>query len=68
MISCWDMEPGSRPKFSDLVVTVNDLLESYAGYLELSLCPTTTTTTNPAHSNTELTEVALFESEVDNKE
>ena len=30
------MEPGERPNFSDLVVTVNDLLERHAGYLELS--------------------------------
>ena len=72
MVSCWDLEPGSRPKFSDLVVTVNDLLESYAGYLELSLPPTYTTATSTSQtlsrSMTELTNVAEFEPQLDGKE
>ena len=42
MLSCWELEAKERPKFSDLVVTVNNLLERNAGYLELSVSPTTT--------------------------
>ena len=42
MLSCWELEAKERPKFSDLVVTVNNLLERDAGYLELSVSPTTT--------------------------
>ena len=68
------MEPGSRPKFSDLVVTVNDLLESIAGYLELSVPPTcknttaTSTSQTSSHSKMELTNVAEFEPQLDGKE
>ena len=64
MLACWAMKPGQRPKFSDLVVTVNDLLESYAGYLELSLSPTcevaatcTTLTPPPSPGNADIPEV-----------
>ena len=70
MVSCWDQEPGSRPKFSDLVVTVNDLLENYAGYLELSVPPTCKNTTATSTSQTsyrskmELTDVAEFEQQL----
>ena len=42
MLSCWELEAKERPKFSDLIVTVNNLLERDAGYLELSVSPTTT--------------------------
>jgi hypothetical protein len=45
MVSCWKLEAGERPKFSDSVVTVNDLLEKDAGYLELSRFPTLTVAT-----------------------
>ena len=74
MVSCWDLEPGSRPKFSDLVVTVNDLLESYAGYLELSLPPTckyttaTSTSQTSFCSKTELIDKAEYEPQLDGKE
>ena len=41
-MSCWELEAKERPKFSDLIVTVNNLLERDAGYLELSVSPITT--------------------------
>ena len=61
MLSCWEQEAKERPKFSDLVVTVNNLLERDAGYLELTVSPTTTMKTtfepdisSPTLSNTEV--------------
>ena len=64
MLSCWMPEGSKRPKFSNLVMIVNDLLEKDAGYLELSLCPTKTA--SPPHSpaspaEIEMTELASFE-------
>ena len=60
MLSCWELEATQRPKFSDLVVTVNNLLERDAGYLELLVSPATTMKTSfepdissPTLSNTE---------------
>ena len=40
MLSCWEKEATERPKFSDLVDTVNDQMERDSGHLELSLAPT----------------------------
>ena len=75
MVCCWKLESGERPKFSDLVVTVNDLLERDAGYMELSRFPTLTvaTTTSPPpspadHPQIELTEMAVSEPDVAEKE
>ena len=36
MLLCWSIDASERPKFSDLVITINGLLERNAGYLELS--------------------------------
>ena len=67
MLSCWELEAKERPKFSDLVVTVNNLLERDAGYLELSVSPTTTmkTTFEPDISPPESTALPLIEVEVE---
>ena len=66
MLSCWELEAKERPKFSDLVVTVNNLLERNAGYLELSVSPTTTmkTTFEPDISPPESTAFPHTEVEV----
>ena len=66
MLSCWDLEAKERPKFSDLVVTVNNLLERDAGYLELLVSPTTTmkTTFEPDISPAESTALPHIEVEV----
>ena len=66
MLSCWEMKAGERPKFSDLVITVSDLLERDAGYLELSISGTSKAATlSPPPSivdpQTELTELAVGE-------
>ena len=37
MQSCWKSEPENRPQFSDLVLTISDILESTAGYVELDM-------------------------------
>ena len=37
MQSCWKSEPEDRPQFSELVSTISDILESIAGYIELSM-------------------------------
>ena len=37
MQSCWKSEPEGRPQFSELVSTISDILESIAGYIELSM-------------------------------
>ncbi|CAI8054941.1 Tyrosine-protein kinase transforming protein RYK [Geodia barretti] len=70
MFSCWKLEAGGRPKFSDLVVTVNDLLERDAGYLELSRFPTltvaTTTPPPPSPADHPLAELAVSEPDMDN--
>ena len=73
MVSCWKLEAGEHSKFSDLVVTVNDLLEQCGGYLELSRFPTLTvaTTTSPLpspadHPQIELAELALSEPDMEN--
>ena len=67
MLSCWELEAKDRPKFSDLVVTVNNLLERNAGYLELSVSPTTTmkTTFEPDISPPESTALPHIEVEVE---
>ena len=66
MLSCWEMKAGERPKFSDLVITVSDLLERDAGYLKLSVSGTfKAATLSPppsiVHPQTELTELAVVE-------
>ena len=68
------MEGVERPKFSDLVMTVSSLLERYAGYLELSSSTTYTNmatvspTPSPADPEIELTEMAVLEPEMEEKE
>jgi len=37
MQSCWESEPEKRPQFSELVSTISSILESVAGYLELTM-------------------------------
>ena len=37
MQSCWKSEPEDRPQFSELVSTISDILQSTAGYIELSM-------------------------------
>ena len=37
MQSCWESEPENRPQFSELVSTISSILESAAGYLELTM-------------------------------
>ena len=37
MQRCWLDDPGTRPSFSDLVVSLSPLLESVAGYTQLSM-------------------------------
>ena len=39
MMSCWNEDRYKRPRFSKLVNTFSDLLESDAGYLQLSQSP-----------------------------
>ena len=36
MMACWTHLPHERPTFSDLVITVNTLLEKLAGYIDFS--------------------------------
>ena len=67
MLSCWELEAKERPKFSDLVVTVNNLLERDAGYLELSVSPATTmkTTFEADISQSQSTALPHTEAEVE---
>ena len=37
MKRCWKLAPGERLRFSDLVVRVDKILQSVAGYVELSM-------------------------------
>ena len=37
MQNCWKSEPEDRPQFSELVLTISDILESTAGYVELAM-------------------------------
>ena len=37
MRKCWRMVPEQRPRFSQLVVTLDKTLQSVAGYVELSM-------------------------------
>ena len=37
MRKCWRMVPEERPRFSQLVVTLDKTLQSVAGYVELSM-------------------------------
>ena len=66
------MEAGKRPKFSDLVIIVSDLLERDAGYLELSPLATykmaTMSSLPPAPPEMELREMAVLQPEVEGKE
>ena len=39
MMSCWNVDHHKRPRFSKLVNTFCDLLESDASYLQLSQLP-----------------------------
>ena len=36
MISCWQYNPEERPRFSDLVKFVEDIMKPLAGYLDFS--------------------------------
>ena len=36
MISCWNLDSHQRPKFANLQCDVSELLETAAGYMELS--------------------------------
>ena len=35
MLQCWEMEPDSRPSFSDLVKTISTSLEEMSDYLHV---------------------------------
>ena len=37
MRKCWRLVPEERPRFSQLVVTLDKTLQSVAGYVELSM-------------------------------
>ena len=37
MKSCWESEPENRPHFCELVSNISSILESAAGYLELTM-------------------------------
>jgi len=37
MKSCWESEPEKRPQFCELVSNISSILESAAGYLELTM-------------------------------
>ena len=37
MKKCWKISPGDRPRFSELVATLDKTLQSVAGYMELSM-------------------------------
>jgi len=37
MKSCWESEPENRPQFCELVSNISSILESAAGYLELTM-------------------------------
>ena len=37
MKKCWKLPPADRPRFSDLVTTLDKTLSSVAGYTELSM-------------------------------
>ena len=72
MLSCWDREASERPKFSDLVDTVNDLLEKDFCSLELTLSstPQLETKTSPlpclSRADIELEELKILEYKLDN--
>ena len=52
MMSCWDEDHYKRPRFSKLVNTFSDLLESDAGYLQLSQLPISKEKGHPQKSPT----------------
>ena len=52
-MSCWNEDRHKRPRFSKLVKTFSDLLESDAGYLQLSQLPISKEKELPLKSPTE---------------
>ena len=52
MMSCWNEDRYNRPRFSKLVNTFSDLLESNAGYLQLSPLPISEEKRHPKKSPT----------------
>ena len=63
MLSCWEKKASERPKFSDLVITVSDLLERDDGYPELlvSIPNTLSSSLCIVRPEPELTELAVVE-------
>ena len=52
MMSCWNEDRYKRPRFSSLVNTFDDLLETDAGYLQLSQLPISKEKGHPKKSPT----------------
>ena len=52
MMSCWNEDQYKRARFSKLVNKFSDLLESEAGYLQLSQLPTSKEKRHPQKSPT----------------
>ena len=52
MMSCWNEDHYKRPRFSKLVKTFSDLLETDADYLQLSQLPISKEKEHPQKSST----------------
>ena len=59
MLQCWEPEAVQRPSFSDLVESISTLLESFAGYMDISTFEMKLYVTNANVNDNEMEAVSI---------
>ena len=59
MLQCWEPEAVQRPSFPDLVESISTLLESFAGYMDISTFEMKLHVTNANVNDNEMEAVSI---------